>query len=360
MANINDILTPKAISAYFDEYKRNANVAPFLGEALFPKVFQDELDLKFLTGEEDVPTVLKPTAYDAEVPLRDRVGVDLIQGEMPFYREGFLIKEIDRRNIQKAAAAGDSIAVAAMRHIYKDMQRLVDGANVAAERMRWQLLAASNGHPTVAINANGVSMTYNYDPNNKYSSGNYVALTGTSAWDQYSTADPVKNLDDARKAMAAKGVRITTVVMNENTWADVMKNTALWSYALGTNASAGGVIYKSEALAKAVIKDNTGLDVVIYNKTFKSEAGVLTTYIPDDVVSLLPEGTVGETRYAKTPEADKYLSAPDAGITVSRVDTGIFVSHKSWDIPVKEEIIAGQICLPSFEGMYQTYTIKTA
>lgn len=360
MPNINDVLTPNAISAYFDEYKRTANVAPFLGEALFPKIYQESLDMKFLTGEEDMPTVLKPTAYDAEVPLRDRVGVDLIQGEMPFYREGFLIKEVDRRNIQKAKAAGDPIMRAAMQHIYKDMTRLVDGADSAAERMRWQILADAAGSPKITINANGVSMVYNYDPNGKYYANNYLALTGTSKWDQYATSDPVKVLDTARQAMANKGVRVTKAVMNRNTWNDVMQSTALWNYALGTNASAGGVIYKSEDLAKAVIAANAKLEVIIYDKTFKSEAGSITSYIPDDVVSLIPDGTLGETRYAPTPEGDKYINSGDSLINAVIVNTGVVITRKSYDVPVKEEIIAGQICMPSFEGMYTTYTIKTA
>lgn len=359
MPNINDVLTPNAIKAYFDEYKRNVNTAPYLGEAMFPGVFQESLDMKFLTGEEDMPTVLKPTAYDAEVPLRDRVGVDLIQGEMPFYREGFLIKEVDRRLIQKANAAGDPVMKSAVAHIFKDMQRLVDGANSAAERMRWQILADANGSPKITINANGVNMVYNYDPNQKYYNNNYVALTGTSAWDQYSTSDPVKVLDTARQVMANKGVRITKAIMNRTTWNNVMQSVSLWNYALGTNASAGGVIYKSEDIAKAVIAANAKVEVIIYDKAFKSEAGSVTSYIPDNVVSLVPDGTLGETRYAMTPEGDKYIGSGDSLVNAVTVGTGIVITHKSYDVPVKEEIIAGQICMPSFEGMYTTYTIKT-
>lgn len=360
MATFRDLFTPNAIGAYFDTYKRDVNVAPYLGEVLFPGVFQDSLDIKFLTGEEGVPVVLKPTSFDAEVTIRDRVGVSMIQGEMPFFRDSFLIKENDRKLIKRAQSAGDPAAKEAMNHIFKDTVRLADGADVAAERMRWQLLANASGAPTITINANGVSMTYNYDPSGAYATGNYVALTGTSKWDQYATSDPVKDLDDARKAMAAKGVKITKAVMNRNTFNDLMKSTALWSYALATNASAGGVLYKSEALAKAVILENAQIQVIVYDKAFKNEAGSLTSYIPDDVVSLLPDGTVGETRYTSTPEADEYMGKADALINVAKVGTGIFITHKAWDVPVKDQIIAGQICMPSFEGMYTTYTIKTA
>ena len=354
-----EVITPKAIKIYIDESKRNVNAAPYLGEALFPAVKQAELDMKFFTGEEDMPTVLKPTAYDAEVPLRDRIGVDLIQGEMPFYREGFLVKEVDRRNIQRANASGDTAMKAAVSHVYKDAGRLVDGADAAAERMRMQLLAAVDGHPKITINANGVSMVYNYDPNNKYSSNNYLALSGTSMWTAYSTADPVKDLADAKTAMANKGIIVTRAIMSAKTFSDLKKNTALWSYAIATTGLAGGALFHSDALAKQIVKENAGVDIVVYNKSFKDESGNVTGFFADNVVTLIPDGSLGETRYAPTPEEDAYSGNDKASVEVAIVGTGVCVSHKHYDVPVKEEFIAGQVCMPSYEGMYSTYTIKT-
>lgn len=356
--NFNDIITPKSIAFSVDEYKRNSNVQPYLGEALFPSVKQDSLDMKFMTGEEDMPTVLKPTAYDAEVPLRDRIGVDLIQGEMPFYREGFLIKEIDRREIQRATSSGDTALVAAAGHIYKDARRLVDGADAAAERMRFQLIAPTDGSPKIVINANGVDMSYPYDPTGKFLASNYIGLSGTKRWTQYATADPVKDIADAVKVMSNRGKRITRIVMSSKTWGDVMKCASVWNYAISTTGANVGALFHSDALAKEVIRANTGITVIVYDKMFKNWAETATAYMPDDIVTFLPDGTLGETRYAVTPEEAAYAGLANAPVQVANVG-GVCVSHKHCDIPVKEEIIASQICMPSFEGMYSIYVMKT-
>lgn len=360
MPTLDNIITTDSIKTYFDEYKRNSNVEPYLGEALFPVVRQDSLDLKFMTGEEGLPVVLKPTAYDAEVPLRDRIGLTLVQGEMPFYREGFLVKEIDRREIQRANSASDPAMKAAVGHIYKDMRRLVDGANAAAERMRMQILAPTDGRPKITINANGVNMVYNYDPAGTYVANNYLALSGTSKWTAYSTADPVKDFDDAKTAMAGKGVRIVRAVMNNKTFSDMKKSTALWNYAISTLGVVGGTIFHSDALAKEIIFANTGIEIIVYNKQYVDEAGNTQYYIPNDVVAFIPEGTLGETRAAATPEEYAYAGKANAPVAVTVLSNGVSISTKSWDIPVKEEIIAGMIAMPSYEAMYTTYTIKTA
>lgn len=360
MPNIADLFTANSFKSFVDDYRRNANVAPLLGDVLFPRIHQDALSLEYMVADEATPTLLLPTAYNAEVPLRDRIGVELVNGNMPFFREGFPIQETDIRNIMEAAASTSQKAKDAMRHIYKDSMRLVDSANATTERMRMQILGAVSGTPQIVINANNINQTINYDPKGKYSTQNYVALTGNSVWTTVATADPVQDIMDGVEALETLGKKARYAVMNKKTFNDLMKCDAVWAYAINSPGAAVGALFHSPAIAKRVIAENTGVDIIVYNKGFTDASGNFATFFPDNCVTLIPEGNLGETRYAPTPEGYR-AARGNTTLTTSVVDTGVYVTYVNANrVPVQEEIVAGQICLPTYEQIYSTYTIKTA
>lgn len=360
MPTINELFTADSFRTYVDEYRRNSNTAPLLGDVLFPRVHQDSLSLEYMVAEEDTPTLLLPTAFNAEVPLRDRIGVELVNGKMPFFREGFPIQETDIRNIMEANASNSPKARDAMRHIYNDSMRLVDSANSTIERMRMQILANASGTPQIIVNANGINQTINYDPSNKYQTDNYVALSGTSIWTAYSTSDPVQDISDAKDALEGKGINASYVVMNKKTFNDLMKSQSLWNYAINSPGAAVGALFHSPEIAKRVISENTGVEVIVYNKGFKDASGNFIPFIADNVAVLIPDGALGETRMTTTPEGYR-AARGNTNLSTSVVDTGVYVTYvNTTTVPIKEEIVAGMIALPTFEGIYKTYTIKTA
>lgn len=360
MPTINDLFTADSFRMYVDEYRRNSNTAPFLGDALFPRIHQDSLSLEYMVADEDTPTLLLPTAFNAEVPLRDRIGVDLVNGKMPFFREGFPIQETDIRNIMEANASSSPKARDAMRQIYKDSMRLVDSANATVERMRMQILANASGTPQITINANGINQVINYDPKGRYVSNNYAALSGTSVWTAYSTSDPVQNISDGKDALEALGIQAVRAVMNKKTFNDLMKSAAVWNYAINSPGAAVGALFHSPEIAKRVVSENTGVDILVYNKGFKDASGNFVPFIADNVVVLIPDGTLGETRFAPTPEGYR-AARGNTNLATSVVDTGVYVTYvNTTTVPIKEEIVAGMIALPSYEGIFKTYTIKTA
>ena len=53
-----------------------------------------------------------------------------------------------------------------------------------------QLLFPEGGNVGIAIKANGMNYTYNYDTDGSWKTSNYTALTDTATWDKPSTADP--------------------------------------------------------------------------------------------------------------------------------------------------------------------------
>ena len=89
--------TPAAIAAQWNEAASNR--IPYLGAGLFPSKKKAGLDLSWLKGSKGLPVSLMPSTFDAKATFRDRIGFSKIETEMPFFREGFKIKEKDRQEL---------------------------------------------------------------------------------------------------------------------------------------------------------------------------------------------------------------------------------------------------------------------
>ena len=154
--------TPAAIAAQWNETASNR--VPYLGAGLFPAKKKAGLDLSWLKGSKGLPVSLMPSAFDAKATFRDRIGFSKVETEMPFFREGFKIKEKDRQELLRVADSNDPYARAVIEQVFDDANNLIDGANVVPERMIMQLLFPQDGNAGIAIRANGVEYVYNYDP----------------------------------------------------------------------------------------------------------------------------------------------------------------------------------------------------
>ena len=106
--NLTELFTPKIIAANYTEAASNA--IPYLGSGLFPSVKRAGLDLAWIKGHKGLPVSLKPSAFDAKATFRDRIGVSKLETEMPFFREGYKIKEKDRQEILRAQSSNDPYA----------------------------------------------------------------------------------------------------------------------------------------------------------------------------------------------------------------------------------------------------------
>ena len=103
--NLRDVFTPAAIAANWAEVA--SNQTPYLGATLFPARKKAGLDLSWLKGSRGLPVSLMPSAFDAKATFRDRIGFDKLETEMPFFREGFKIKEKDRQEILRVQESTD-------------------------------------------------------------------------------------------------------------------------------------------------------------------------------------------------------------------------------------------------------------
>lgn len=101
-AQLSEVFNSAAITGYYNTMRED--VRPYLGEALFPNVRTDGMELKSISGKAGPPVTLRPSAFDANAPIRPRIPFQQLTNEMPFFREAMVIGVAARDSCQKAAS----------------------------------------------------------------------------------------------------------------------------------------------------------------------------------------------------------------------------------------------------------------
>lgn len=353
---LSEVFTADAIALNYTNAASNA--IPYLGAGLFPAQKKAGLDLKWIKGHNGLPVSLAPSAFDAKSKFRDRVGISINETQMAFFRESMLVKEADEQEIMRVQDANDPYATQVLNNIFNDTQNLIDGAAVVPERMIMQLLAPLNGKMGIAIKANGVDYTYNYDPDGSWKKEHYKKITtANDKWSATETCDPVKDIEDALDAQEqATGNRPAVLLMSKPTFNLIKNSKKVQSGVLAQNVTAN--VNYTTARVRAYIEEELNVSIVIYNKQFKDESGTAKKFYPDNIVMMLPSGTLGNTWYGTTPEERTLATKADASVSI--VNTGVAVAVTITDDPVNTKTTASEIVLPSFERANECYALEVA
>lgn len=351
--NLHELFTPAAIAAHWEEVA--SNQIPYLGTGLFPAQKKAGLDLAWIKGSKGLPVSLMPSAFDAKATFREREGLTLTETEMPFFREGFKVKEKDRQELLRVTEANDPYLNEILSRLYNDADNLIGGANVVPERMIMQLLFPTNaGKPGISIKANGTTYVYDYDANGTWAASNYFALTN-GKWNDAANADPFSDIDTAQQAVAANaGSTPTKAIMNSVTFNLLAKTNAVKNRFLSTSGIALGYISGNDV--KRVFADTNNIEILVYDKQYKNESGVAAKFVPDNYVALVPEGPLGSTWYGTTPEEADLRSNP--AVSVALVNTGVAITQIIDPHPVNVNTFASEIVLPSYERMDEVAVLK--
>lgn len=354
--NFSDYFTSQAIAAYWQN--AYSNQLPYLGDAFFRKDRKAGLDLKWIKGSKGIGVSLMPSTFDARAKFRDHVGFSEQETEMPFFREGYLIKEKDRQELLRIQDSGDPYAQEIISRIYDDAADLIEGARIVPERMIWSLLAPTNGNAGISIKANGVDYTYNYDKDGSWKVSNYTEITKSAdKWSTAASSDPLGDLMKVQQtAQNRNGTQLTTAVMSSNTFNYLLKAASVKGAVLSQNTTAN--VLMTNQVVKNLFSVLTGLNLVIYSKVYRDESKTEHAFYPDDYVTLLPDGNLGTVYRGITPEEADLRYKRDVDVTV--VDNGIAVTKLITPHPVNTEIYVSEIVLPSFERMDDVYVLKVA
>ena len=351
---LTDVFTAEAIALNYTNAASNS--IPYLGAGLFPAQKKAGLDLKWIKGHNGLPISLAPSAFDAKSKFRDRVGVSINETQMAFFRESMLVKEADEQEIMRVQDANDPYAAQILTNIFDDAKNLVDGADVVPERMRMQLLAPIGGKVGIEIKANGADYTYDYDPDGSWKANHYAKIEAANdKWSAAETCDPVRDIEAALdKQEQETGNRPAVLLMSKVTFDYIKNSKKVQSGVLAQNTTAN-VNYTS-ARVKSYVQEELNVTIVIYNKQFKDEEGVAKKFYPDNIIMMLPQGTLGKTHYGTTPE--ERTLAQKEGASVSIVNTGVSVSVTITDDPVNTKTTVSEIVLPSFERLDECFALE--
>lgn len=347
--NLTGFFTPAAIAANWMEAATTQN--PYLGRGLFPARKKAGLDLAWLKGSRGLPVSLAPSAFDAKATYRDRIGIEKLEAEMPFFREGFKIKERDRQELLRVQDSNDPYAQAVIARVFDDAADLIAGADVVPERMIMQLLFTGK----IEIKANGVDYTYQYDTDGSWATTNKITLTD-DVWTDAAKADPFKNFKAAKDLVrSTTGSELTTAIMNTYTFNLMAATDAVRNRYLSTNGLTLG--YLTEDEVRNVIRGTSRLDVAVYDKQYRDESKTAHAFVPDGYVALVPSGALGSTWYGTTPE-EADLMGSDTNADVAIVNTGVAITREIIPHPVNTNIFASEIVLPSWERMDECVLLK--
>ena len=349
MAKLTDVFTSPAIAAVYNEVA--SNKLAYLGEGLFPARQKSGLNLRWIKGSKGLPVMLQPSAFDSNAPIRSRQGLDIIDTEMAYFKEAMIVKEQDKQDYETTLESAP-LAREILDRIFDDATTLVDGAKVVEELMRMSLLANASGHPSISIAVTGgATYTYNFDIGDAYQTNNFTALEGTSVWSN-SAATPLKDVADAQdKVEANTGVRPTKIIMSKATMNNLKANTSVRSAILAQNTTAN--IFMTDARVKELFSTELGVDILVYTKLYEDYAGNKKKFYPDGMVTLIPDGALGNTWKGVTPEEFER-----GKLDVSIVDNGTAITVNTSFDPVQTVTKVSEVVLPSFERMDETYMIK--
>lgn len=345
---IYEIFNANAIAAYWE--KLHSNTLPYLGATLMPNARMQGLKLDWIKGYDELPAMLMPSAFDAKPTIRDRGGVSTVSMRMPFFRESMRIGEEDRQQLLTLLAAGGAMASAIVQRLFNDADRLVSGAEVNPEVMRFSMMQ----HAKIDIaspNESGIAVdySYNYDPNGKWAASNVIEVD--TAWGT-TGAKVIADILAVKRAASAKGVILTRAIVSPVLWAKMLTDATIAkdAYPLGSDASL------SDTELQQYLVKKTGIVFTIYEKMYKDLSGNDRAFMEDDRVLMLPAHTIGQTYFGTTPEeADLLTGNVDCDIRI--VGGGIAVGSKKISLPVNSEVWASEIVLPSFEQMNTVYVL---
>ena len=344
MSLIYDIVTAGNIAGYFDT--KQLDVDESLGEKIFPARKQLGTKLTFIKGASGRPVVLKPAAFDTDVTIRERIGVEMKEGEMPFFKEAMVVKEADRQQLNMLADAGrPELIDAIIEGIFNDELTLLQGAKARLEQMRMQVLATGK----IALEAEGKYVDLDYDVAADHKGSVKVAWTDAKA-------TPLTDLEDFIDKATELGLAPEILIMNAKTFGQIRKATSTVKI-IKPLAGDGAAVTRAEL--ESYIKDNYGLTIVLKDGTFKNDKGEVVKYYPDGHITMAPNVNLGSTVFGTTPEESDLMTGNVPGAEVKVVETGIAVTTTKQTDPVNVRTKVSMIALPSFERLDECYMITT-
>lgn len=337
-------ITASNVRSYWEA---DTNRPPYMGEIFFPFKRQKGLKFEFLKGKQGLPVALVPANWNTNVLYRDRIGITTLSGKLPYFKEAYAVDEELRQEI---LTAKEEYTKTLFNQVFDDTNELLDGADVAVERMRFQLLSSG----TITIQANGVDKQYDYG----FSSSTQVKTLSTK-WNTES-ATPLKDLYaevKAYKKLTKKSAKY------------LVANTSIITY-FAEDADVKAYFAKSDIgfptddEVVRYVENRTGLTFLLNDKEYlqaRDFSGTAIPFYPEDRFTLLSTIDLGETIYGTTPEEVDLGGEAASNLTsVEITEKGVAITTWKEVDPVNVNVKVSEVVCPSCPNIEQIYIVKVA
>lgn len=347
MPNIFELkITAKNIKAIYDA-GRPEDRPPFLGSALFPETRQMGLEINLIKGKQGLPVALVSANWDTDVLYRDRIGFEALQAELPFFKEAYKMSEKLRQQILTTT---ENYQTPLFNEVFNDVDELLDGAEVAVERMRMQIV----GTGTISIQENGVDKQYNYgfDTSTQF-------VTESTLWSA-SGAKPFKSLVariKAYKQLTKKTARYA--IFGYDAYQALIQDADILNYFESLPVP---LLAPTDEEIHTYIERRTGLKIILNDSQYvkaRDKSKTATYFYPADRYTLLSTIDLGETVYGTTPEEADLLSGDSSSVLSGEVlGNGVAVTTWKEVDPVCVSVKVSEVVAPSCPNIDQIYIVK--
>ena len=319
---------------------------PFVGEMFFTPVSQTGLDINLVKGKNGVPVALVAANWDTDVLYRDRIGFEALQAEMPFFKEAYKTSEKLRQQI---ITVQEQYRQPLFNEIFNDVEDLLLGADVTAERLRMQLI----GTGTISIQENGVDKQYNYGVDSSTQMNTESTLwSATSAKPLKTFIDRIKayeDLTDEKAKYAVMGKAVLNKLIHDSTVDTYFQNLSTPD------------LYPTDEARQAYVEQKTGVKIILAKQKYvkaRDKNKTKVSYYPEDRYTLLSTLDLGETIYGTTPEEIDLLGGLSKAATVEVVGNGVAITTWKETDPVCNIVKVSEVVLPSCPNIDQVYIVK--
>lgn len=324
------------------QYINDREIAPGLGETLFPSIKIDTLELEYVKGANEAPIVASVHAFDSEAEIGDREGFEVIRQELALIKRKIQMKEkliIALQNPRTPAELQSTV-----QKIYDDVDNMITSVLTKVEQMRFEALATGK----LIFSENGFTGTIDYG----VPSDHKTTLLTTDLWSD-ALATPLEDLQTwFDKIVADTGIAPQRILTSGRVASALQKHASVRSAIHGVNSD--------RVVSRTQLNDflvEQGLPTIATEDRVyrvKGSNGAYTTkrYFPDNVLVLMPGGVLGNAVYG--PTAEEIQLSSDPSVDISKVGNVVATVYNTND-PVAHWTKAVATALPSFPTANQVF-----
>ena len=335
MPDIKSIFTNQVVLDYIADREYELQ----RGEALFPSVKQNSLEVKYIKGAMGAPVSATIHAFDSESEIASREGFKEVSEKIALIKRKIGVNEELLLQLNSAREASP-VYQNVIDTVYNDIDNMVNAVRTRVERMRYEVL--STGKITVDENNTKFVVDYGLQDDQKEN----VA----TKWSE-TDADPLTDIEKWVDLMVTKGSLPTRVLTSRKVLGVLRRNKVLQNAILGRER----VLTLSELNTFLEAQDLPiiGTEDRVYRVQNANGTYSAHRYFADNKFVLLPDGALGRTVHGPTPEEIRLANNP--AVDMTSVGNIIAMVYDETIDPVATYTKAVTTALPSFEAADQVF-----